>query len=65
MNYEERKKQVKELMLSNNVELLMEYIHGHVYAAFIEGYKSTKGIGLNFTNAERADQYCKDKGLRE
>lgn len=35
-----------------------------VHDAFIAGAESAKGIGLNLSKEERADQYCKDKGLR-
>jgi hypothetical protein len=35
-----------------------------IQEAHIAGSMSTKGTGLNLSKEERAEQYCKDKGLR-
>lgn len=43
---------------------LVQLVDSLVEQAYIAGAEGTKGIGLNYTNAERADMYCKDKGLR-
>lgn len=40
------------------------YIDELVYNAYIAGYQNSRRLGLNIPVEDRADEYCKSKGLR-
>lgn len=59
-----RRNKIIALSIEGDLNPLIEHIDTLVHHAYIAGAESTKGLGLNLSKEERADQYCREKGLR-
>lgn len=60
-----RDNELFEFMIDNDRESLTNYIDMLVRNAYIAGYQNSRQLGLNIPVEERANEYCKLKGLRE
>lgn len=62
---ERREEEITDMILTNNLNFVSDYMDTLVHNAYIAGYQNSRQLGLNIPIEERAAEYCKLKGLRE
>ena len=61
--YQIRFQEIRDLESTFPTKYVLDCIKEMIYRAYIAGAEGTKGIGLNFSKEERANDYLKLKGF--